>query len=264
MRHERTSLLAREAGDIEHLTNGGGAPHTVFAHGLAGSIATTRPFGSGVHGSRTFLHFRGHGASSAPEGDWTYAALAAELRDVADHVAATRAVGVSMGAGALTRLVADTPQRFERIVMVLPAVVDTPRTDRALQRLTDAAALVDGRDLDGLTELFLDEQPVGVRDDPAVVSWAAQQARLLVGTPVSRALRHLPQAVPLTRGSELASVTVPALVLAQEEDPVHPVHVAEALAAALPSSRLVVLPPGGIMWTHRARVRALVSDFLNC
>ena len=45
---------------------GPGEPVTVFAHGLAGSIDETRPFGSGVRGSRVFLHFRGHGATSAP------------------------------------------------------------------------------------------------------------------------------------------------------------------------------------------------------
>ena len=66
-------------GEIEYVVTGNGPPVTVFAHGLAGSIPETRPFGSGVDGTRVFLHFRGHGASSAPVGTCTYAALADEL-----------------------------------------------------------------------------------------------------------------------------------------------------------------------------------------
>ena len=81
-----TSLVDGPDGALEVLTTGSGLPSTVFAHGLAGSIETTRPFGSGVAGSRTFFSFRGHGASAAPETDWTYAALAAELDAVARHV----------------------------------------------------------------------------------------------------------------------------------------------------------------------------------
>ena len=61
-----TSLLDGPDGALEVLTTGSGLPSTVFAHGLAGSIETTRPFGSGVTGSRTFFHFRGHGASGRP------------------------------------------------------------------------------------------------------------------------------------------------------------------------------------------------------
>src|SRR5450631_4600697 len=98
-----TSLLEGPDGLLEFITTGSGLPATVFAHGMAGSIQTTRPFGSGVRGSRTFMHFRGHGASAAPETPWTYAALGGELRAVADHVRATQALGVSMGAGALDR-----------------------------------------------------------------------------------------------------------------------------------------------------------------
>jgi hypothetical protein len=103
-----TSLLEGPEGLLEFITTGSGVPATGFAHGLAGSIQMTRPFGSGVGGIRTFTHFRGHGASAAAETSWTYTVLAGELRAVADHVAATQAHGVSVGAGALCALLART------------------------------------------------------------------------------------------------------------------------------------------------------------
>jgi pimeloyl-ACP methyl ester carboxylesterase len=93
--------------------------------------------------------------------------------------------------------------------------------------------------------------------------WCRRQASTLVGTAVSRALRALPGAVPLSDAAVLEAVTAPTLVLAQEDDPAHPVWVAEHLAQALPSARLEVLPAGGIMWRHRKTVRDLIGAFLS-
>ena len=222
-----TSQLEGPNGSLEFITTGSGLPATVFAHGLTGSIETTRPFGSGVKGSRTFFHFQGHGGSAArdaAETSETYAALADELRAVADRVGATQALGVSMGAGALCSLLAQTPVRFERLVFVMPAVLDRLRsddTDDALDRLVAMAQGVDRRDLRGLA------------------------------------------APPLTDRAVLAAVTAPALVIAQEQDPAHPVWVAEQLAASLPGARLVVLAPGGILSCHRAVMRDLIGGFLS-
>jgi pimeloyl-ACP methyl ester carboxylesterase len=258
-----SSTLQGPHGSLEFLTTGSGLPATVFAHGAAGSIQTTRPFGSGVKGSRTFLHFRGHGASSAQDGPWTYAGLAEDLRTVADQVGATGALGVSMGAGAMCSLLARTPLRFERLVFVMPAVLDTPRTDAALDRLVDLAQAVDHRDVEALTALLLEKEAAEVRSQRAVQLWCRRQAAALVGTPVSAALRALPAAVPLTDRGVLAAVTVPALVIAQDQDPAHPVWVAEQLAALLPDARLEVMAPGGLMWRHRAAMRDLIGGFLS-
>jgi pimeloyl-ACP methyl ester carboxylesterase len=258
-----TSLLQGPGGSLEYLTTGSGFPATIFAHGLAGSIPTTRPFGSGVKGSRTFLHFRGHGASAAAGTSWTYAALADDLAAVADHVGATQALGVSMGAGALCSLLARTPLRFDRLVFVMPAVLDRPRTDDALGRFTQMAQCVDNHDEAALTALLLEGEPLWLRTEPAVQLWCRRQAAALVATPVAGALRELPAEVPLTDRGLLAAVTAPVLIIAQEQDPAHPVWVAEQLAAALPGARLEVLAPGGIMWHHRGVMRELLGSFLS-
>jgi pimeloyl-ACP methyl ester carboxylesterase len=257
------SLLEGPQGLLEFVTTGSGVPATVFAHGLVGSIPTTRPFGSGVAGSRTFMHFRGYGASAAVEAPWTYAGLAEDLRTVADHVGATQALGVSMGAGALCALLAATPLRFERLVFVMPAVLDRPRTDEALTRLVEMAERVDHGDLESLTALLLQGEPASVRSQPDVQLWCRRQAAAMVGTQVSRALRALPTAVPLTQRGALAQVTAPALVIAAEKDPAHPVDVAEQLAATLPDARLEVIAPGGLLWGHRALTRDLIGRFLS-
>ena len=248
---------------VDYLLTGRGDPVTVFAHGLAGAIDETRPFGSGVRGTRAFLHFRGHGASSAPETPWTYDALAGELRAVADHVGATRALGVSLGAGALLRVVARHPGRFERLVLVLPATIDRPRHDPAVERMRQMAAYVESRDLEAVAGLLVAEQPEGARGRPDVAVWARRQARRLADTAVVRALRELPAAFPLEDRAELASVEAPVLVVAQHGDDAHPAAVAEELAAALPNARLAMFDAGGVLWTHRRELRELVAGFLN-
>ncbi|MGH3472343.1 MAG: alpha/beta fold hydrolase, partial [Nocardioidaceae bacterium] len=80
-------------GPLEVLVRGGGEPTTVFAHGLAGAIDETRPFASGVSGTKVFFHFRGHGASRGSESPWTYAALEGELLAVTKCLGATRGLG---------------------------------------------------------------------------------------------------------------------------------------------------------------------------
>jgi pimeloyl-ACP methyl ester carboxylesterase len=107
---------------IDYLVTGSGDPVTVFAHGLSGSIMETRPLGSGVVGTRVFFHFRGHGESAAPAGSWSYDDIGAELLAVADHFDARRALGASMGAGAILNVLAAHPDRFDRVVLFLPAV----------------------------------------------------------------------------------------------------------------------------------------------
>ncbi|WP_374928043.1 alpha/beta fold hydrolase [Kytococcus sedentarius] len=276
-------LLSGPDGPLEVLETGSGSPTTVFGHGLAGTIDTTRPFATGVRGSKVFLHFRGHGRSLAPEvasagsdgGEprpgapgrqapaWGYASLAADLRRVADEFGATRALGVSMGAGALTRILSEEPDRFERVVLVIPAVIDRVREDRALDRMAAMARLVEAGDVDALAASLLAEQPPQVQADRHVQVWCAQQARQLVGTPVGTALRALPHEYPIADRGLLARVEAPVLVIGQVEDDAHPAHIAEELGEALGNATVEILPPGGLMWSHRTRVRSLVADFLN-
>jgi pimeloyl-ACP methyl ester carboxylesterase len=250
-------------GPVEVLVSGRGEPVTVFAHGLASSIDETRPFGSGVGGTRVFLHFRGHGLTPSPRTPWTYAALESELLSVADAYAASQGLGISLGGGALLRAAWDEPDRFRRLVLVLPAAIDRARHDEAITRMTSMASLVEVGDIGGLVEGLVAEQPVGARARPDVLVWAHRQATRLLSTGAARALRDLPSQHPLPADADLSVITARTLVVGQEGDSAHPAAVARELASRLPFSELVVYDDRGLLWSHRAEVRRLIATFLT-
>ncbi|MER7458890.1 alpha/beta hydrolase [Micromonospora sp. NPDC126480] len=259
-----TELVATPHGvQLEQLVTGAGDPVTVFAHGLGNGIATTRPFGSGVVGRKLFFQFRGHGRSDAPPGPWSYTDLARDLRAVADLGGATRAFGASLGAGALCRLLAESPERFGKLVFFLPAVLDRPRGEVARARLTALLEAVESGDAATLADVVQVELPPAVRNTPAGWAYLRQRLDQLLRDGLAPGLASLPDSVPLSDATALAAVTAPALVIGCADDDLHPVEVAEQLAAALPGATLHVYDRPGVLWTERADLRERVSAFLN-
>ncbi|MFI5958230.1 alpha/beta fold hydrolase [Cryptosporangium sp. NPDC051539] len=235
---------------------------TVFAHGLGGSIADTRPLGSGVSGTRVFLSFRGHGASEPLRVGWTYRDLADDLLQVADEYGATRAVGTSLGAGALTRLVADAPGRFERLVFFLPAALDRPRPVEARSRFAAMVSALEDDDPERLAAVVTLEVPEPNASSTAARAYVRQRVAALRAPGIAEALRRLPTLTVLPSADALRAVTAPALVLGCAGDPLHPAGVAQALADALPSAQLHLYPEPGVLWNQRADLRRRISSFL--
>jgi 3-oxoadipate enol-lactonase len=259
-----TELVATPHGvRLEQLVTGAGQPTTVFAHGFAAGIPVTRPLGSAVAGRRVFFQFRGHGRSDAPPGPWTYDDLARDLRAVADVNGATRALGVSLGAGALAALLAQSPRRFERLVFFLPAVVDRPRTPVGRERLTGLLRAVAAGDSRAVAEAVAAELPPAMRATPSGQAYVRQRADQLARDGLAAALATLPEQVAVRDRAALAAVTAPALVIGCIGDDLHPAEVAEELAAALPRATLHVYDQPGVLWTRRADLRDRISAFLK-
>jgi 3-oxoadipate enol-lactonase len=259
-----TELVRTPAGvRLEQLTTGVGAPVTVFAHGLAGDITGTRPLGSAVAGRRVFLHFRGHGRSDAPPGPWTFGDLAADLRAVADLAGAGRAVGVSMGAAALCRVLAETPDRFERAVLYLPAPVDGNRPPAAAERLERLLAAIESGEAAAVAEAVEPELPAAARNTPAGWSYLRQRVEQLQRDGLAGQLRTLwtEQAVP--DEAALRAVTAPVLVIGCVGDDVHPVAVTDRLAGLLPHAELQIYDRPSVLWNNRRELRDRISTFLN-
>ena len=259
-----TELRAMPNGaTLEYFIAGEGDPGTVFAHGLAGGIPDTRPLGSGVVGRKIFFQFRGHGRSDMPAGEVTYADLATDLRAVADEFGARRALGVSLGAGALCRLLAQTPDRFERMVFFLPAVLDEVRPAAAMARAAALLEAVQADDAPTAASLLSADIPAGLRDRPAAWRYVRERLDALLKDGLAAGLADLPVQVALPDRTVLAAVTAPALVIGCRGDAAHPPGVAEQLAASLGNATLHIYDQPSVLWTNRTDLRTRVAGFLN-
>jgi 3-oxoadipate enol-lactonase len=248
---------------LEQLITGVGDPVTVFAHGLASDITGTRPLGSAVAGRRVFFHFRGHGRSDTPPGPWSFADLAEDLRAVADLSSATRALGVSMGAGALCRLLADSPDRFEKVVLYLPAPLDRHRPPVVVHRLERLLTAIESGEAATIAEAVELELPPPVRNTPAGWSYLRQRVEQLQNDGLASELETLWRFPAVVDESVLADVSARVLVIGCVGDEVHPVAVADRLAGLMPHADLHVYDRPAVLWNSRKELRERISAFLN-
>lgn len=248
---------------IERLISGVGEPITVFAHGLGHGIAETRPLGSGVHGKRVFFQFRGHGESDSPPGEWDYGDLARDMRAIADLSGATQALGVSLGAGALCRLLAETPDRFEKVVFFLPAVLEQPRPAAARARLVELLDAINSGDVTAVANAVVEEIPPSLRNGNAGWAYVRQRINNLMNTGLSSGLLKLPDQVAVPSVDLLRDVTAEALVIGCVGDELHPSRVATELAEVLPNASLHIYSRPSVLWHERLDLRERVSSFFN-
>ncbi|WP_447004662.1 alpha/beta fold hydrolase [Saccharothrix isguenensis] len=212
---------------------GSGTPVTLVGHGLGATPGEARLPASGLPGTKVVVTLPSHGdAPDAPEGYWTYRRIAADLRGVARETGATQAIGVSLTAGALLALLAGEPAAFDRVALLLPAVLDEPRP--VLDR-EDAITAVGGP-----PDYQTERRRAFARLDGATA--------------------ELPGQVAVADRAALSQVTAPVLVVGATRDPLHPEDVAKQVAASFPHGRLELVPS----WTtHRGDVRGWLLDFLR-
>ncbi len=240
------------------MITGAGAPVTVVAHGLGASISETRPLLSGVPGTKVFFQARGHGDAPVPLHPG-YAELAADLTGIADSRRATQALGVSLGAHTILRAMTEG-RPFDRVVLFLPAALDTARDPNGVRRLAHLTTALGNRDLAAVQALVRAELPPDVDAEPYVASRAAF---LLASPGLPALLAALADDPPVPDRAALSAVTADVLVLAQEGDPLHPAAVARELVALLPTARLVVFDRPGAVFHERARLRELICAHLS-
>lgn len=268
-----TSDLNLPGADTDFIaTFGSGEPRTLFSHGFAGAIRDTRPFGTGITGTKHFLHLPGHGGRPSLGPGWTYSQIAEALAHALTSTSATRALGVSMSAGGLLRLLSTAhpaTRNLEKVALVLPASftgfsAEAAEANRVhVERLRE---LVGAGDVEGIVDRMLSREPAEVAELLPARAWTKTKAENLISTDMSDGLGlALEIAVDANgnSGDTLARFPGEVLVLTHEDDPAHPVDVAEAIAGAIPESRLEILPAGSILWRGRHEVRRILGEFFG-
>lgn len=222
--------------------DGQGDPVTVLAHGLTNNCRELAMFTQFMPGTSVRFCFRGHGHSSAPEQGFMFADFARDLDAVVTEYRATRAVGTSLGAGAICTLLAEDPGRFERLIFLLPAGIDLDLPPDKKARFLETADA-----LDTMTREEFMERAMGSPDSLeqyAEVPWVADVAREMWADAdmkaLARAIREIVEDRPVRDREVLRAVEAPAMILCRENDDIHPVIIGEMLADVLPNSELMV------------------------
>lgn len=241
---------------------GEGEPRAVLAHGLTNSCNELARLTPLVRGTKIRFCFRGHGHSSSPESGYRFADFARDLEAVADAYGADVAIGTSLGAGAICNLVARVPDRFRRIVLLLPAGLDV--AFEYGERMLRTATLTEGKTTEEAVEALLAD-PDRVATYLAM-PWLRDMDRMLladfnpVGVP--RAIREIITDRPLRDRREMARVTAPTLLICREGDVIHPAVVGRILAAVMPNAELMVFEDGPAMFEAIPSIVARVGEFL--
>lgn len=236
-------ILHRPHADIAYQLTGEG-PLLVYGHGMPLSRASEDGMGLidwGRVTGRAVLRYdaRGHGRSTgrAEPADYTWRALSDDLLALLDHVGATEpvdAMGSSMGVGTLLWAAVRAPERFRRLVLVIPSTAWQTRPAMAANYRAGAdaverlgvAAFVTAMRAAPRPEIMGDwsgyPPAVGVSDEllPSVLRGAADS--------------------DYPAEADVAALTHPTLLLPWATDPGHPVSTSERLAELLPNSELHV------------------------
>src|SRR5437773_4946562 len=116
------TVVSRDGTELFVEVVGEGEPVILLAHGLTGNRNELAIFAPFLPGTKVLMDFRGHGNSSRPPpGSYTFAHLAGDLEAVADEYGATVVAGGSMGAAATLRVLESNPDRFAKLIILLPA-----------------------------------------------------------------------------------------------------------------------------------------------
>ena len=240
------TLSADESGD---------GPPVLLLHGLT---ATRRYVVMGSKmlersGHRVIKYdARGHGHSSgAPSPDaYTYDLLADDAIAMLDARGAERAVlaGASMGAHTLLNVALRHPERVAGVVVITPAYSGDPVREE--ERLERWDRLSEGLRTGGVEGFIaaMGAQETGTAALADTVLKVTRQRLSEHDHPdaLADALSAVPRSRPFASLGDLAAVTVPAVVVASNDDadPEHPEELGIAYSQALPNARLITDTPG--------------------
>jgi len=244
---------------------GRGTPVTVFAHGVTGSTADLAPLAARTPGTRVLFDLRGHGRSECPAEDAGYGhdAMRRDLEAVASLYGATRAFGISVGAGAILSLVADNPERFERAALFMPARIDRKSPAVSFGPLADDLETLPLEEVAKRALASAEHSPLLTRR-PYWRMIVRDRIMRMNSTGVPRAIRaYATGEPPLYDAAALKAVRAPFLVTGHEGDPIHDAEIARRLCRILPDAQLEIWPETLAMYDDLEGFASMIGAFLG-
>lgn len=220
----------------------GQGPALLFAHCLGGDLSAWAPQLAAFSDRYTTIAYdlRGQGGSQVTPGPYTMEQLADDAIALLDGLGVERAVflGVSMGGMVAMAAALQAPERFAGLVIADAAGGFAPEARQAWDERI-AAVRADG--IAPMVDTMLGRWfTAGFRQRAA--AQVAAVGEILRRAPVDGYLASCAAIRDLDLLPRLPQLACPALVICGEQDPSTPLALSEAIAAAIPDSRLAVIP----------------------
>ncbi|MEL6922434.1 MAG: alpha/beta hydrolase [Bacteroidota bacterium] len=250
---------------IHHINEGTGKL-LVFQHGLGSDITQSqRLLGALPHVRLAGIDCPGHGRSPFPNKMLpSYEFYADQLLQQLDALQIGPAIfgGISMGSGIALNIALRFPERVKGLILVRPAWLDQPTPDNLKILLTaaDHMGQPGGKAAFQQLEVFKTMQqqlPNAARSVLGVFAETQQKELPTV-------LRQLVNDRPFDQLEKIRDIQKPCIILANDDDPLHPYEMAETLHRHLPGSQLHKVTSRYVDdAAHGVAVRALVQQFVK-
>jgi pimeloyl-ACP methyl ester carboxylesterase len=263
----KTSTFTRDGVRLAYAENGAGQPF-IFQHGLGADSRQTFELLGESSGTRLIaMDARAHGSSEVgPEQDIGFDTFGQDLHGLFEATGISKAVvgGLSMGAGISLNFALKYPGIVSSLILVRPAWVDAPMEARELYFAVASAirqhGAARGRDAFLASEVYR-QASAQFPDTAKSLLGQFDSARAEDG--VAR-LERMPSDAPDHDRNRWSALKIPVLVLAHEDDPVHPLACGLAIAGAIPGARFVEITPKSVdRERHEAEIRKEIATFLE-
>ncbi|RLJ67860.1 3-oxoadipate enol-lactonase [Sulfurisoma sediminicola] len=250
--------------DIHYEISGKG-PLVTLSHSLASDLTMWDGLAAALAGRYTVLRYdtRGHGATDAPDGPYSFAQLVGDVAGLLDQLSIERThfVGLSMGGMIAQHFALAHPGRMDKLV-VASSSSRTPPEARAIWDERIAVARAQGMQAHVEATLGRWFTASWRASHPEVM---ARIGALITATPVAGYAGCGAAICDLDLTDKLAAVRAPTLVLVGADDPGTPPASSEAIARAIPGARLEIVPAASHLLNieQAATFNRLVGDFLG-
>lgn len=264
--------FTHNGGEI-HFDTAGEGPALLFMHGLTADRSQAQQCLDGLAGYRVItLDMPGHGESRltpnlALEKQASFASYAGVAKALLAHLGITRVIagGISMGAGLALHLALYSPGLVSALLLVRPAWLNQPGRPH-LNIIEDVGQAIVDNGADGGEARLLDhpfyaaaktENP----DCAASIKGAIHRPQAVEAAGV---LSALVADQPFAQMSQLGKCTVPALVVGNNADPLHPALIARDISGALGNAEYFHAPPKYLEpEAHKAAIKLRIQQFLE-
>ena len=248
-----------------HLISGSGQAF-IFQHGLGSQVSQPQNLLSGLQDIQLIsMDCPGHGQSPLPDGvipSFNY--YADQLVELLDEIQVKKAIfgGISMGAGIAVNMALRYPDRVQGMVLIRPAWL-AEKYPGNLKILLTAAQYMQNGGGKGPFEQLEDFQAIA-RPLPKAGSSVLGVFSATQRPEIATVLKAMVGDAPFETLDSLAHIKQPCLIIGNENDPLHPLQIAESWHRALPYSQLFTVISRYVdNDQHSQSIHQIVSNFIQ-